>query len=105
MSVIAIVAVLLTVSFIPRAAADISADAVAKAKQTLERGLGFFKTLRVRGGWPMAYSEDLTRRWGEHAECGENSITVQPPATPTVGSVYLRASHLQCGKEYAAIAC
>jgi hypothetical protein len=85
-------------------AADIRADIVAEAKQTLERGLDFFKTLRVNGGWPMAYSEDLERRWGEHAECQENSITVQPPATPTVGSVYLRASSVLGSGEYRSIA-
>lgn len=93
-------------ALLPQArAADISADVVAEAKQTLERGLDFFKTLRVRGGWPMAYSEDLERRWGEHAECQENSITVQPPATPTVGSVYLRASSVLGNREYESIAC
>jgi hypothetical protein len=86
-------------------AADIPSDVVAEAEQALERGLDFFKTLRVRGGWPMAYSEDLERRWGEHAECQENSITVQPPATPTVGSVYLRASSILGDREYESIAC
>ena len=86
-------------------AADIPTDVVAEAGQTLERGLDFFETLRVHGGWPMAYSEDLGRRWGEHAECQENSITVQPPATPTVGAVYLRASSILGSGEYRSIAC
>jgi len=86
-------------------AAEIPSDLVAEAKQALERGLDFFKTLRVHGGWPMAYSEDLERRWGEHAECQENSITVQPPATPKVGSVYLRASSILGEREYESIAC
>ncbi|HOE10506.1 MAG TPA: pectate lyase [bacterium] len=62
-----------------------------QAQLTLERALDAFATLRVHGGWPMAYSEDLTKRWGEYKECDEWQITVQPPATPSVGEVYLRA--------------
>jgi len=58
---------------------------------TLEKALDAFATLRVHGGWPMAYSDDLTKRWGEFDPCDEWQITVQPPATPTVGEVYLRA--------------
>ena len=94
-----------TFALVPQARATyIPAETVTEAARTLERGLDFFKTLRVRGGWPMAYSEDLAQRWGEHSECQENSITVQPPATPTVGSVYLRASRVLDSKEYGNIA-
>lgn len=50
--------------------------------QALERGLTFYASLRVAGGWPMAYSNDLKKRWGEWPECDERQITVQPPATP-----------------------
>jgi len=98
-------ACVLTIGWIADARAQpVSADTAALTQQALERGLGFFETLRVRGGWPMAYSEDLKRRWGEHAECEENSITVQPPATPTVGSVYLRAALLLANSEYLTVA-
>ena len=61
------------------------------ALDALERGLTFFASLRVAGGWPMAYSSDLKERWGEWPECDERQITVQPPATPWVLDAYWRA--------------
>lgn len=57
----------------------------------LEKGLAFFSSLRVNGGWPMAYSSDLKSRWGEHAPCDELQVTVQPPATPSVLDAYWHA--------------
>ena len=62
-----------------------------RTEETLERGLTFFASLRVAGGWPMAYSADLKERWGEWPECDERQITVQPPATPWVLDAYWRA--------------
>jgi len=100
-----VVACILTRSWTCEAGAQpASADLTARAQQALQNGLDFFATLRVHGGWPMAYSEDLKRRWGEHAECEENSITVQPPATPTVGAVYVRAALLLAKSEYMTVA-
>ncbi len=66
----------------------------------LDAALEAFAALRVQDGWPMAYSADLTRRWGEYNECDEWQITVQPPATPTVAGVYLRAAQITGNRQY-----
>ena len=75
-----------------------------KAQMTLDKALEAFLTLRVQGGWPMAYSSDLTKRWGEFNPCDEWQITVQPPATPEVGRLYLRAAKATGNRHYLRIA-
>ncbi len=70
----------------------------------LDAALEAFAALRVQDGWPMAYSADLARRWGEFNECDEWQITVQPPATPTVAGVYLRAYQITGNRGYERIA-
>lgn len=77
---------------------------VAAAWAALDRALEAFASLRVQAGWPMAYSPDLSKRWGEWSECDEWQITVQPPATPTVGAVYLRAASVTGNGRYLRIA-
>ncbi|MFH1740597.1 MAG: pectate lyase [bacterium] len=74
------------------------------AQLAFDQGLEAFAMLRVHGGWPMAYSTDLSRRWGEFDPCDEWQITVQPPATPRVGEVYLRAAKVTGNRKYLRIA-
>ena len=54
-------------SLAPYSADGAPVDTITDAQETLERGLAFLKTLRVRGGWPMAYSQDFKQRWGAKA--------------------------------------
>ena len=75
-----------------------------RVQAALDRALEAFAALRVHGGWPMAYSSDLSKRWGEWSECDEWQITVQPPATPSVGAVYLRAASVTENRRYLRIA-
>jgi PelA/Pel-15E family pectate lyase len=62
-----------------------------EAGAALRRGVGFFRTrVAVEGSYLWAYSEDLSKREGE----GVARATVgwvQPPGTPSIGSVLLEA--------------
>ncbi|MBN1290506.1 MAG: pectate lyase [Candidatus Latescibacteria bacterium] len=47
-------------------------------------------TVSNKGGYVFLYSEDLTRRWGE-IPARDTQIWVQPPGTPAVGMMFLKA--------------
>ena len=66
-------------------------DALSQARGALDRALVAFRDLRIQGGWPMAWSADLTQHWGQDAVIAKDHITVQPPGTPAVGMAYLNA--------------
>jgi PelA/Pel-15E family pectate lyase len=59
-------------------------DALRKA------GRFFYEDVAAHGGYVWSYSGDLQLREGE-ATTDETMIWVQPPATPTVGEIFLRA--------------
>lgn len=60
---------------------------------TMKRATTFMRdNAAVNGGYVRAYSADLTTRWGE-MEAFPTMIWIQPPATTTVGHLYLDAYH------------
>ncbi|UCC97531.1 MAG: hypothetical protein JSW66_17015 [Phycisphaerales bacterium] len=62
-----------------------------QARKALRRATDFFRThVSTEGGYLWRYSEDLTGREGE-GKATDTMIWVQPPGTPSVGMVYLRA--------------
>ncbi len=62
-----------------------------KAAKAMRRATDFFRTqVSTEGGYLWRYSEDLSRREGE-GTATDTMIWVQPPGTPSVGMVYLRA--------------
>lgn len=62
-----------------------------EARQGLRRACAFYRTeVASHGGYAYYYSEELSRRWGE-GEVDLETIVVQPPGTPTVGTAYLKA--------------
>lgn len=61
-----------------------------EARAALSDALGFYRTLNHHGGWVWTYAEDLSRSWGE-GETTADQLWVQPPGTPAIGMVYLRA--------------
>ena len=65
----------------------------AEAREAVDRATTFFVSISTRGGWAGIYSPDLEHRWGEalYERCRPNEIWVQPPGTPSVGKVLLRA--------------
>ncbi|MBN9122382.1 MAG: pectic acid lyase [Planctomycetes bacterium] len=61
------------------------------ARKALKTAATFYRTKAAsHGGYVYYYSPDLKERWGEGAASAD-TIFVQPPGTPTVGTAYLRA--------------
>lgn len=76
-------------------------------KQAVNKGIEFFHSINIHGGYVYYVTTDLKERWGEN-RADEYTIEVQPPGTPEVGMTFLRASritgnpdHLQAAREAA----
>jgi hypothetical protein len=61
-----------------------------QAEASLSRGIDFFYSTNVNGGYVFYVTPDLSQRWGE-GPAGPNTVKVQPPGTPAVGQAFLRA--------------
>ena len=56
-----------------------------------KKAAGFMsETVSTNGGYVFLYSEDLTQKWGE-IPARDTQIWVQPPGTPAVGMMFLKA--------------
>lgn len=69
-------------------------DALAdQARRSLEKATEFLGSISTNGGYVGIYSIDLKQRFGEskYEKARSNEIWVQPPGTPSVGKVFLRA--------------
>lgn len=61
------------------------------AAAAIKKAVGFYRTtVASHGGYVYYYSLDLKDRWGE-GRATTDTIFVQPPGTPTVGTAYLSA--------------
>jgi len=88
-------------------AADAEGAALPRrARDAMARATGFFTSISTNGGWVGIYSKDLAERYGEstYEKARSNEIWVQPPGTPTVGKVLLRAYRVTGEKRYLAAA-
>ncbi len=77
-----------------------------QAAAAMARAAAFFRSIAVHGGYAGIYSLDLKQRWGEatYQKAGPADIWVQPPGTPSVGEVYLRAYRLTGDRKHLAAA-
>lgn len=75
-------------------AAAWSAAAAENFEAALNRALEAMAARQVHGGWAMAWTQDGRVTWGEYRPVSPGCITVQPPATPGVAQVYLRAAEV-----------
>ena len=66
------------------------ADLPADARDALKRATTYLRSISTHGGYLWSYSDDLKDRRGE-SEATPTQIWVQPPGTPAVGIVFLRA--------------
>ncbi|HEX73211.1 MAG TPA: hypothetical protein ENN65_07845 [Candidatus Hydrogenedentes bacterium] len=73
-----------------------------QAEEALRRALTAMATRQTHGGWGRAYTLDGSIMWGEHRPIPKHAITIQPPATPTVAGVYLRAAQVLGDDAFAA---
>ncbi len=64
-----------------------------QAKMALRKAVEYFHSISTNGGYAGIYSLDLRKRYGEgfYEPAKPTEIWVQPPGTPSVGEVYLRA--------------
>jgi hypothetical protein len=62
-----------------------------EAVKTLKKAASYYRDqVASHGGYVYYYSVDLKERWGE-GRASRDTIFVQPPGTPTVGTAYLKA--------------
>ena len=62
-----------------------------QAANALQKAVRFFRArVATEGGYLWRYSSDLKKREGE-GKASASTVWVQPPGTPAIGAVYLRA--------------
>jgi pectate lyase-like protein len=83
--------------------ADQDADR-KKVEHDLRHAMTYMQSLQQNGGWATKWSSDLKLTWGEHAIRPREIITVQPPATPGIGGLFLRAYQVLNDPDYLKIA-
>lgn len=62
-----------------------------KITEAAHKGLNAIEHFQRNGGWAMAWTQDKSATFGEWLLREDDIITVQPPATPGIGSVFLKA--------------
>ena len=60
------------------------------AREAMKRAATYLRSISTNGGYLWSYSRDLKDRRGE-SEATATQVWVQPPGTPAVGQVFLRA--------------
>lgn len=71
-------------------AAASASDLSQQALLSLEKGIRYFHSINIHGGYVYHYTLDMSEKWGE-GRTDDNTIEVQPPGTPAVGLSFLRA--------------
>jgi PelA/Pel-15E family pectate lyase len=83
----------------PLPAQEAGPDLRAEALRTLKKASSYYRgKVASHGGYVYYYSVDLKERWGE-GKASPDTIFVQPPGTPTVGTAYLKA-HAATGDRF-----
>lgn len=75
----------------------------AAATRSLEKGIAFFQSLAIEGGYVYHYTLDGKEKWGE-GKTDDRTIEVQPPGTPAVGMSFLKAYRTTGNKDFLAAA-
>ncbi len=79
-------------------------DLRARVLDTLDKALTGMAQFQRQGGWGTAWSRDEKVVWGEWRPIPDDWITVQAPATPTTGGIYLRAGRVLNDARWIAVA-
>lgn len=69
----------------------ISAQSKQHLKEAAKEALHAMEKLQKNGGWAMAWATDGSATYGEWLLREDDIITIQPPGTPAIGSVFLKA--------------
>ncbi|MFY0650868.1 MAG: hypothetical protein JXQ96_02485 [Cyclobacteriaceae bacterium] len=74
-------------------------DLARQAEQGIEKGISFMTSLSIEGGYVYHYTLDGKEKWGE-GKTDNRTIEVQPPGTPAVGMIFLRAYKVTGNKDF-----
>jgi hypothetical protein len=80
-------------------AVEVPAATVKEAEAAMAKATAFMQSIAAEGGYLWKYSEDLKTRAGE-GKATETQIWIQPPGTPSMGMVFLRAFEATKNKLY-----
>ena len=75
-------------------------ELISEVQITLEKGIEYFHSINIYGGYVYNYTLDLNERWHDDGLSDEHTIEIQPPGTPTVGTSFLRAYKITKNKKY-----
>src|SRR5262245_39712661 len=70
-----------------------------EAQSALEKATAFMRSISTEGGYLWTYSPDLKERAGERPATA-SQVWVQPPGTPAVGMIFLRAYEATGDRRY-----
>ena len=70
-----------------------------EAVTSLEKGIAFFYSINIDGGYVYHYTLDLSEKWGE-GKTDDRTIEVQPPGTPSVGMSFLQAYRVTSNSDF-----
>ena len=91
---------MITVCFVLFPVSTYASDSMTNdALKTLKKGIEYFHSISINGGYVYHYSLDMKDKWGE-GRTSDTQIEVQPPGTPAVGLTFLRAYKVTGEKEY-----
>ncbi len=76
-----------------------AADLPQDARHALEKATAYLRSISTEGGYLWRYSTDLKERAGE-VKATATQIWIQPPGTPSVGMVFLRAGEVTRDARY-----
>jgi len=77
-------------SFAQAQSSDQFSSLAKEAQNSLKKGITYFHSIAIEGGYVYHYSLDLKEKWGE-GKTDDQTIEVQPPGTPAVGMAFLKA--------------
>ncbi len=83
---------------------SLAASSEPTVQSGLRRALDAVTQFQSNGGWGRAYVRDGSLMWGEYLPIPRTWISVQPPATPSVASTFLRAGQVLHEPRYIASA-
>lgn len=73
---------------------------IQNIQSTLEKGIKYFHSINMHGGYVYYYTLDLKKRWHDDGLSDAHTIEIQPPGTPAVGNSFLRAYQITKNEVY-----
>ncbi|NOR76057.1 MAG: pectic acid lyase, partial [Draconibacterium sp.] len=75
-------------------------ELISEVQITLEKGIEYFHSINIHGGYVYYYTLDLNERWHDDGIGDKHTIEIQPPGTTAVGISFLRAYKITKNQKY-----